>query len=34
MAAIRGGNSDVPAARVRPVGELVWFLDQAAASGA
>jgi 6-phosphogluconolactonase len=34
MAAIRGGNSDVPAARVRPLGELVWFLDQAAASGA
>jgi 6-phosphogluconolactonase len=34
IAAIRGGNSDVPAARVRPVGELVWFLDQAAASGA
>ena len=31
MAAIRGGDSQVPAARVRPVGELVWFLDQAAA---
>jgi 6-phosphogluconolactonase len=31
--AIRSGNSDVPAARVRPVGELIWFADQAAAGG-
>ena len=31
VAAIRGGDSQVPAARVRPVGDLVWFLDQAAA---
>jgi 6-phosphogluconolactonase len=29
--AIRAGNSGVPAAQVRPVGELVWFVDQAAA---
>jgi 6-phosphogluconolactonase len=29
--AIRTGNSRVPAARVRPVGELFWFVDQAAA---
>ncbi len=28
---IRAGNSQVPAARIRPVGELVWFVDQAAA---
>lgn len=28
---IRAGGSDVPAARVRPVGELVWFVDRAAA---
>jgi 6-phosphogluconolactonase len=28
---IRTGNSQVPAARVRPVGELIWFVDQAAA---
>jgi 6-phosphogluconolactonase len=28
---IRAGNSQVPAARVRPVGELFWFVDQAAA---
>ena len=28
---IRDGNSDVPAARVRPVGELFWFIDRAAA---
>jgi len=33
LSAIRSGNSDVPAARVRPVGELVWFADQAAAGG-
>jgi 6-phosphogluconolactonase len=28
---IRGGDSDLPAARVRPVGELIWFVDKAAA---
>jgi 6-phosphogluconolactonase len=28
---IRAGNSDLPAARVHPVGELIWFVDQAAA---
>jgi 6-phosphogluconolactonase len=28
---IRAGNSQVPAARVRPVGELYWFVDRAAA---
>jgi 6-phosphogluconolactonase len=28
---IRGGGSQVPAAGVRPVGELVWFVDRAAA---
>jgi 6-phosphogluconolactonase len=28
--AIRAGSSQVPAARVRPVGELFWFVDQAA----
>jgi 6-phosphogluconolactonase len=27
---IRAGGSDVPAARVRPVGELLWFVDRAA----
>src|ERR1700741_580656 len=31
--AIRAGNSRVPAARVRPIGELFWFVDQAAAGG-
>jgi hypothetical protein len=31
--AIRAGNSQLPAARVRPVGELFWFVDQAAARG-
>jgi 6-phosphogluconolactonase len=31
VAAIRSGDSQVPAARVRPVGDLVWFLDEAAA---
>jgi 6-phosphogluconolactonase len=29
--AIRTGGSQVPAARVRPVGELIWFVDRAAA---
>ena len=32
MEAIRSGESQVPAARVRPVGSLIWFLDRAAAS--
>lgn len=29
--AIRAGESQVPAARVKPVGDLIWFVDQAAA---
>lgn len=29
---IRAGNTQVPAARVRPVGELLWFVDRAAAA--
>jgi len=29
--AIRAGGSEVPAARVRPVGDLIWFVDRAAA---
>lgn len=33
LQAIRAGGSEVPAARVRPVGELVWFVDRAAAGG-
>jgi 6-phosphogluconolactonase len=28
---IRGGDSDLPAAQVRPLGELFWFVDRAAA---
>jgi 6-phosphogluconolactonase len=28
---IRAGGSEVPAARVKPVGELLWFVDRAAA---
>jgi 6-phosphogluconolactonase len=28
--AIRAGGSQVPSARVRPVGELIWFVDRAA----
>jgi 6-phosphogluconolactonase len=28
---IRAGGSRVPAARVKPVGELIWFVDRAAA---
>lgn len=31
FSAIRNGDSHVPAAHVRPVGELFWFVDQAAA---
>jgi len=33
LGAIRAGGSRVPAARVRPVGETIWFVDQAAATG-
>jgi 6-phosphogluconolactonase len=31
FSAIRAGASQVPAAHVRPVGELFWFVDRAAA---
>jgi 6-phosphogluconolactonase len=31
FSAIRAGDNQLPAARVRPVGELFWFVDQAAA---
>jgi 6-phosphogluconolactonase len=31
VGAIRAGASQVPAARIKPVGELIWFLDRAAA---
>jgi len=31
LSTIREGGSRVPAARVKPVGELIWFADQAAA---
>ena len=31
--AIRAGASQVPAARVKPVGELIWFVDKAATEG-
>lgn len=34
LRSVRAGGSDVPAARVKPVGELIWFTDQAAAGGA
>ena len=30
LRAIRAGGSAAPASRVRPVGELIWFVDQAA----
>jgi 6-phosphogluconolactonase len=32
--AIRKGDSRVPAAQIRPVGELFWFVDRAAAGQA
>jgi 6-phosphogluconolactonase len=31
FSSVRRGNTDLPAARVRPVGELIWFVDRAAA---
>ncbi len=31
LKSIRAGGSRVPAARVKPVGELIWFVDRAAA---
>ena len=34
LAAVRAGDSRLPAARVRPVGELIWFVDRAAAGSA
>jgi 6-phosphogluconolactonase len=34
LSTIRGGDSELPAARVRPVGELIWFVDKAAAGQA
>src|SRR5215467_9499379 len=33
LSAIRAGASQLPAARLRPLGELIWFADRAAASG-
>jgi 6-phosphogluconolactonase len=33
LSVIRAGSSQLPAARLRPVGELIWFADRAAASG-
>jgi len=33
LATVRSGESDLPAARVRPAGELIWFVDRAAAGG-
>lgn len=32
LRAVRSGSSEAPASRVRPVGELIWFADQAAAT--
>jgi 6-phosphogluconolactonase len=33
FANVRSGRSDVPAARVHPVGDIIWFADRAAAGG-
>jgi 6-phosphogluconolactonase len=30
---IRAGGSQVPAPRIQPVGELIWFVDWTAAGG-
>lgn len=34
LASVRAGDSRLPAARVRPAGELIWFVDRAAAGSA
>jgi len=34
LVSVRAGDSRLPAARVRPVGELIWFVDRAAAGSA
>ncbi|MFO1162269.1 MAG: 6-phosphogluconolactonase [Reyranellaceae bacterium] len=34
LKSIRAGGSDVPAARVKPVGDVTWFVDRAAAGEA
>jgi 6-phosphogluconolactonase len=33
LGAVRAGDTQLPAARVKPVGELIWFADRAAAGG-
>jgi len=33
LSVIRAGGSQVPAARIKPVGELIWFVDRAADNG-
>jgi 6-phosphogluconolactonase len=33
VSAVRSGRLDLPAARLRPVGDVIWFIDQAAAEG-
>jgi 6-phosphogluconolactonase len=33
LARIRAGDKDIPAAKIRPVGNLFWFVDKDAASG-
>lgn len=33
VARIRGGDASLPAGRIAPVGETIWFLDRAAAEG-
>jgi 6-phosphogluconolactonase len=33
LASIRAGDKDIPAARIRPAGNLFWFVDRDAASG-
>jgi len=33
LAKIRTGDREMPAARIQPVGDLLWFVDQAAMSG-
>jgi len=33
MQRVVAGERELPAARIRPVGELIWFIDEAARGG-
>jgi hypothetical protein len=33
MQRVLAGQRELPAARIRPIGELIWFIDEAAHGG-